>query len=98
MCSARSRRRAGSVERLTRRSFLGLLRFRLRFWPEAHVMQRHADDPGNHPEIADPLERTLPQADHPGHARILGQTAVALRMVDVVQHVNHVRAADTRWI
>ncbi len=61
---------------------------------EAHVVRRHADDPGNHREVADPLQRTLPDPHHPRHVRILGQPAVALRMVDVVQHVHDVRAAD----
>src|SRR4029077_13787618 len=45
-------------------------------------------------KAARPLQRPLPHLDEERNGWVFGQTTVLLRLVFVVQHINHVRAAD----
>ena len=78
-------------------SFFCVLFFHL-LRPVADIVRRYTDDPHRHREVAEPFQRALPDSNHPRHLRVFGQTAVEFRMIDIVQHVNHVRAADPGWI
>src|SRR5579883_274121 len=96
-CSARSEPANLPVAWLWRRSlrasFLLFWLFFHRFRAEADVVRRQPDQTRGHRQIAQPLERLLPQPHTQRNLRILGKAAVALRMLDIVQHINHVRAA-----
>ena len=58
------------------------------FWAEAQIMQSDAEDAAEHGEIADPLRGTFPETHDPRDSWILGQAAVGLWIIHVVQNVD----------
>src|ERR1700735_4945861 len=65
---------------------------------ESHVMPRQAHETADHRQIPQPFQRTFPQLNRVGDVRIFRQSAVQLRILGIVQHVDHMGAADSRWI
>src|ERR1700674_2420625 len=92
--------------RVERSELLWLLRsFRLflrwlftLFGAEGEIVGARRDDSTDERQIAEPLQRALPDPDQQRDVRIFRQAAIFLRIVDVVQNVNYVRAADARRI
>src|ERR1700678_1837956 len=64
----------------------------------AEEMQGHADDSTHDRHVADPFERAFPNADEQRNLRILGKAAVFFGMLNIVQHIDHVRTADAGGI
>src|ERR1700722_19858084 len=57
-------------------------------------MKRHAQNAADDGEIAEPLERPLPETHRKRNVRIAGQTAVEFGILGIVQDVNDVSTAD----
>ncbi|OLC98927.1 MAG: hypothetical protein AUH86_03745 [Acidobacteria bacterium 13_1_40CM_4_58_4] len=57
-------------------------------------MQAHSQESEKSKRSQNRLEQPLPDGVAPGNLRVLRQAAVALRISRIVQHVNHVCAAD----
>src|SRR5262245_11501290 len=65
------------------------------FRSKAEIVEGDADEAADHGEVAEPFERSLPDADAPGDARIAGQAAVGFRVGGVVEDIDDAGAADT---
>src|SRR5579863_8541191 len=78
------------------RSFGGLLLDFLRAEPD--VVYGDAEYPTRHRQIAQPLQRALPDADHQRDLRIFRQASISLRVFNVVENVHHMRSTHARRI
>ena len=65
--------------------------------PVAHEVDGHPDHPAEHRQVADPLERSLPEPHRERYRRVARQ-AVQLGTVAVGEHRHHRRPADARRI
>src|SRR5712671_4090533 len=68
------------------------------FRSEAEVMEGYSNNATKHGQIADPLNRLLPQAHDPGNPRVFGQSPVSFRVGNVMKDIDNARAADARRI
>src|SRR5258708_1422324 len=65
---------------------------------KSQIVPEEADQSPNHRDVAQPLQRPLPQFDRPWNARIFRQAAVDFRLRGVMQNVNHSGTANTGWV
>src|SRR6266851_1799814 len=65
---------------------------------KSQIVHEEADQSANHRDVAQPLQRPLPQFDRPWNARIFRQAAVDFRLRGVMQNVNHSGTANTGWV
>src|SRR5271169_5394862 len=68
------------------------------FRTKANIVRRGGGNARDDRKIPQPLERPLPDADQQRNPRIFRQPSVSFRMIDVMQHIHHVRAADALGI
>src|SRR5258708_39472755 len=62
---------------------------------KSQIVHEEADQSTNHRDVAQPLERPLPQFDRPWNARISRQAAVNFWFRGVMPNVNHSGTATT---
>src|SRR5208282_6028899 len=62
---------------------------------ESQIMDENADRPEDNPKIPNPFQRPFPQPHRQRDARIFRQSAVQLRILRIVQDIDHVGSAHS---
>src|SRR5713101_2243331 len=68
------------------------------FWTKTQIVHRYADNSTHHRQIAEPLRRALPEADHPGNFGVFGQIAIGLGIGSIVQNIHDTGSTHARRI